>query len=233
MHLFTDTQFITNPSSAIGKLYKLALPHRNILSRICGAVPDTRSTSQLTTGNFISHRHSRKLQYTIYRTKALYLIWISQNWNRRSFWHIKHAYKRFQTDYSRSGEIHWSIHEQHHSTFKCMVGRWLSHVVLRCWTQEKVRNEEKVLSTTQKLPMNRNSWLKTYNFSRHQQEWNQVSNNVKPGGNFVVLDLDPASWYHLRVTAHNNAGFAVAEYEFATLTVTGGEYRSIRRNGVS
>lgn len=60
--------------------------------------------------------------------------------------------------------------------------------------------------------------------SRHQQEWNQVSNNVKPGGNFVVLDLDPASWYHLRVTAHNNAGFAVAEYEFATLTVTGGKY---------
>ena len=58
---------------------------------------------------------------------------------------------------------------------------------------------------------------------RHQQEWNQVSNNVKPGGNFVVLDLDPASWYHLRVTAHNNAGFAVAEYEFATLTVTGGK----------
>ncbi|KAL6260463.1 hypothetical protein P5V15_007988, partial [Pogonomyrmex californicus] len=55
-----------------------------------------------------------------------------------------------------------------------------------------------------------------------QQEWNQVSNNVKPGANFVVLDLDPASWYHLRVTAHNNAGFAVAEYEFATLTVTGG-----------
>ncbi|XP_068990775.1 Down syndrome cell adhesion molecule 1 isoform X3 [Neodiprion pinetum] len=55
-----------------------------------------------------------------------------------------------------------------------------------------------------------------------QQEWNQVSNNVKPGGNFVVLDLDPASWYHLRVTAHNDAGFAVAEYEFATLTVTGG-----------
>jgi len=53
-----------------------------------------------------------------------------------------------------------------------------------------------------------------------------VSNNVKPGGNFVVLDLDPANWYHLRVTAHNNAGFAVAEYEFATLTVTGGNVQS-------
>lgn len=50
-----------------------------------------------------------------------------------------------------------------------------------------------------------------------------MSNNVKPGGNFVVLDLVPATWYHLRVTAHNNAGFAVAEYEFATLTVTGGK----------
>ncbi|XP_060864195.1 cell adhesion molecule Dscam2 isoform X11 [Metopolophium dirhodum] len=55
-----------------------------------------------------------------------------------------------------------------------------------------------------------------------QSEWTQVSNNVRPGGNFVVLDLDPASWYHLRVTAHNNAGFSVAEYEFASLTLSGG-----------
>ncbi|XP_060529784.1 cell adhesion molecule Dscam2 isoform X38 [Cylas formicarius] len=53
-------------------------------------------------------------------------------------------------------------------------------------------------------------------------EWIQVSNNAKPGQNFVLLDLDAAVWYHLRVTAHNNAGFNVAEYEFATLTVTGG-----------
>ncbi|XP_037024225.1 Down syndrome cell adhesion molecule-like protein Dscam2 isoform X28 [Bradysia coprophila] len=53
-------------------------------------------------------------------------------------------------------------------------------------------------------------------------EWTQISNNVKPGGNFVVLDLDAASWYSVRITAHNSAGFTVAEYEFATLTVTGG-----------
>ncbi|XP_026315571.1 Down syndrome cell adhesion molecule-like protein Dscam2 isoform X4 [Hyposmocoma kahamanoa] len=53
-------------------------------------------------------------------------------------------------------------------------------------------------------------------------EWNQISNTVKPGGNFVVLDLEPATWYVLRITAHNNAGFNVAEYEFATLTMTGG-----------
>ncbi|KAI5709459.1 hypothetical protein M8J75_000409 [Diaphorina citri] len=53
-------------------------------------------------------------------------------------------------------------------------------------------------------------------------EWNQLSNNFKPGGKFIVLDLDPATWYNLRVTAHNNAGFSVAEYEYATLTITGG-----------
>ncbi|XP_050081300.1 cell adhesion molecule Dscam2 isoform X50 [Anopheles maculipalpis] len=57
---------------------------------------------------------------------------------------------------------------------------------------------------------------------KDQIDWNQISNNVKPGGNFVVLDLEPATWYNLRVTAHNNAGFTVAEYEFATLTMTGG-----------
>ncbi|XP_046664865.1 Down syndrome cell adhesion molecule-like protein Dscam2 isoform X42 [Homalodisca vitripennis] len=67
---------------------------------------------------------------------------------------------------------------------------------------------------------------------KSQVEWNQVSNNVKPGGNFVVLDLDPANWYHLRVTAHNNAGFAVAEYEFATLTITGGTIAPPIRGGI-
>ena len=35
--------------------------------------------------------------------------------------------------------------------------------------------------------------------------------------------LHPVSRYNLKVTAHNNAGFSVAEYEFATLTVTGGK----------
>lgn len=58
---------------------------------------------------------------------------------------------------------------------------------------------------------------------RNQLEWNQVSNSVKPGGNFVVLDLEPATWYQLRVTANNNAGFQVGEFDFATLTVTGGK----------
>ncbi|XP_069356503.1 cell adhesion molecule Dscam1 isoform X29 [Maniola hyperantus] len=62
-------------------------------------------------------------------------------------------------------------------------------------------------------------------------EWNQISNAVKPGGNFVVLDLEPATWYVLRITAHNNAGFNVAEYEFATLTMTGGTVAPARDLG--
>jgi len=48
-----------------------------------------------------------------------------------------------------------------------------------------------------------------------------VSNSVKPSGNYVVLDLSPATWYQLRVTAHNNVGFTLAEFEFATLTLSG------------
>lgn len=48
-----------------------------------------------------------------------------------------------------------------------------------------------------------------------------VSNSVKPSGNYVVLDLTPATWYQLRVTAHNNVGFTQAEFEFATLTIMG------------
>lgn len=58
---------------------------------------------------------------------------------------------------------------------------------------------------------------------RNQLDWTLVSNSVKAGGNFVVLDLNPATWYNLRVTAYNNAGFSLAKYEIATLTVTGGK----------
>ena len=59
---------------------------------------------------------------------------------------------------------------------------------------------------------------------RNHKEWTLVSSSVKAGGNFVVLDLNPATWYNLKVTAHNNAGFSVGEYEFATLTVRGGKH---------
>ena len=70
-------------------------------------------------------------------------------------------------------------------------------------------------------------FLDKYDFNsnhRNHMDWTLVSSSVKAGGNFVVLDLSPATWYNLKVTAHNNAGFSVAEYEFATLTVRGGMF---------
>ena len=60
---------------------------------------------------------------------------------------------------------------------------------------------------------------------KNQKHWSVLSYNEKPGGNFVVLDLNPATWYNLLITAHNNAGLSVAEYEFPTLTATGGKVR--------
>ena len=49
-----------------------------------------------------------------------------------------------------------------------------------------------------------------------------ASNQVKPSGNYVIMELTPATRYMLRISAHNNAGSSVAEYECATLTITGG-----------
>lgn len=69
-----------------------------------------------------------------------------------------------------------------------------------------------------------------FELDRDQLEWNQISNNVKPDNNYVVLDLEPATWYNLRITAHNSAGFTVAEYDFATLTVTGGIYTQFSKS---
>nr|AGK90306.1 down syndrome cell adhesion molecule [Cherax quadricarinatus] len=57
--------------------------------------------------------------------------------------------------------------------------------------------------------------------ARHQAEWTMASNQVKPTGNYVIMELTPATWYNLRISAHNNAGSSVAEYECATLTLTG------------
>ncbi|XP_050693558.1 cell adhesion molecule Dscam2-like isoform X6 [Eriocheir sinensis] len=56
---------------------------------------------------------------------------------------------------------------------------------------------------------------------RHQSEWIMASNQVKPKGNYAIMELTPATWYNLRISAHNNAGSSVAEYECATLTLTG------------
>lgn len=53
-------------------------------------------------------------------------------------------------------------------------------------------------------------------------QWVLSSNNVKPTERvYSVMSLTPATEYHLRVTAHNNAGSTIAFYNFTTLTIQG------------
>ncbi|CAL1268419.1 unnamed protein product [Larinioides sclopetarius] len=59
--------------------------------------------------------------------------------------------------------------------------------------------------------------------AKGQREWVLVSSNLDPRHEeFVVTGLNPATWYNLLMSAHNEAGATEAEYVFATLTVTGG-----------
>lgn len=53
-------------------------------------------------------------------------------------------------------------------------------------------------------------------------DWIVVSSNVPPQSRFSIPDLEPATGYHLRITAHNNAGATISEYIFETLAVGGG-----------
>lgn len=52
-------------------------------------------------------------------------------------------------------------------------------------------------------------------------DWIVVSSNVPPQSRFGIPDLEPATGYQLRLTAHNNAGPTIAEYYFETLPVGG------------
>jgi len=58
--------------------------------------------------------------------------------------------------------------------------------------------------------------------AKDQTDWFPVSRKLRRVGNYTILDLDPAKWYNLKVTALNGAGFTNTEYEFATLTTSGG-----------
>ncbi|GFR16416.1 down syndrome cell adhesion molecule-like protein Dscam2 [Trichonephila clavata] len=59
--------------------------------------------------------------------------------------------------------------------------------------------------------------------AKGQREWVLVSSNLDPRHEeFVVTGLNPATWYNLLMSAHNEAGATEAEYVFATLTITGG-----------
>ncbi|KAJ9581126.1 hypothetical protein L9F63_023696, partial [Diploptera punctata] len=55
-----------------------------------------------------------------------------------------------------------------------------------------------------------------------ESQWTLVSNNIKfEQVEFLVLDLNPETWYTLRMTAHNSAGSSVVQLDFVTLTATG------------
>ncbi|PSN41375.1 Down syndrome cell adhesion molecule-like protein 1 [Blattella germanica] len=56
--------------------------------------------------------------------------------------------------------------------------------------------------------------------SRGQKTWTLVSNNIQQE-ELVIPDLSPATWYAIRVAAHNDAGSSVQEFVFATKTRTG------------
>lgn len=57
-------------------------------------------------------------------------------------------------------------------------------------------------------------------------EWIVVSSNVPPKSRFSIPDLEPATVYNLRITAHNNAGSTIAAYIFETLNEKGDLGRS-------
>lgn len=52
-------------------------------------------------------------------------------------------------------------------------------------------------------------------------DWIVVSSNVPAKSRYSVSDLEPATVYNLRITAHNNAGSTIAAYIFKTLTENG------------
>ncbi|XP_052755769.1 cell adhesion molecule Dscam2 isoform X4 [Galleria mellonella] len=55
-----------------------------------------------------------------------------------------------------------------------------------------------------------------------QSQWRLVSNSVQATERvFSVAGLTPATQYQLRITAHNNAGHAVALYNFTTHSISG------------
>lgn len=60
-----------------------------------------------------------------------------------------------------------------------------------------------------------------------RSQWNIVATHVAPTERiYSVTDLQPATKYQLRVTAHNNAGATTAIYNFTTLTPQGIIYSS-------
>ena len=50
-----------------------------------------------------------------------------------------------------------------------------------------------------------------------------VTDEAMPGASYMISGLEPAHFYHIRVTAQNNRGTATAVFKVATLNGQGGE----------
>merc|ERR1719193_2648614 len=57
---------------------------------------------------------------------------------------------------------------------------------------------------------------------RGQQEWSSVSRNAKPGGDILISNLSPATWYQIKVTGERPVPDPTSlEFEIATLAADG------------
>ncbi|XP_059481325.1 cell adhesion molecule Dscam2-like isoform X4 [Neocloeon triangulifer] len=57
---------------------------------------------------------------------------------------------------------------------------------------------------------------------KNNADWQTVSSSVTPQPRYLIEGLEPSTKYFLRVTAHNNAGTAMAEFDFETMHQFGG-----------
>lgn len=65
---------------------------------------------------------------------------------------------------------------------------------------------------------------------QQEVEWIEISNleGSRFAPSFELIELKPASWYNLLVTAYSEAGTTQAEYLFSTLTNSGGLFNTHR-----
>lgn len=140
---------------------------------------------------------------------------------RRWLWCYQYSHERLRTRHSWRQQTYWRIWTKCYFAFE-FLGRWrLSDWIFYCQISRKVCVFSNFLLVEKRCVAD-NDYFLVHCFFRGSQDWTLVNNNVKASGDFVFLDLEPAQWYNLRVTAHNKAGSTMAEYEFPTLTETGG-----------
>lgn len=87
--------------------------------------------------------------------------------------------------------------------------------------------------STKQIAINLGSWISNgcpiqyytikYRAKGGRETWQPTYKNIPPDSEkrYSIDDLQPATWYTLKMSAHNSAGVTPMEYEFATLTSSG------------